>query len=314
MAQALLVVNLGCELLYVVQQRLRAQRLPPDTANTVLTDILEVLFNEKLIRELEDAPQLGKHNHVRQLMEDIANVSIMRLDAFSMTKLWELMVMVFKWQISVTKPNELFILTERHLQGVIQLVPDQPVISKIMRFYHKIYKMGKDTHEKCILMMRNAILIWLQDFNVRVSLLLRLGLQRNDGSFYMTNNPDEKMLKILQNVGESIYLYEDADDDLPRDGRNLNTNTSEVSFLVQDILGDSKDTIKNTGSFDLRFLQKDKGKLDCKQRSHSVCEFEIKTSENVKSKPDIENLNETSASTSTLHDDLLMLLDGDTSV
>lgn len=272
-----------------------------------MTDILEVLFNEKFIQELEDASQLGRHSHVRQLMEDIANVSIMRLDTFSMTKLWELMIMVFKWQITVAKENELFLLTERHLQGVNQFVLNQPIASKIMSYREKVHKLGRETNCKCVVMMRSALVDWLKDFNVRVSLLLRLGLQRNDGSFCIPNNPAERILEIIRKPGDNIYLYENEEGYIQN--REQDANTSEVSFIVNDILGHSEGNVKNVGNSYLRFLQNNKSSFESKQgTSVNNCEFEVQLV-NMKDRSEFKDIGDKSGESTTLHEDLLRLLD-----
>lgn len=233
----------------------------------------------------------------------------MRLDTFSMSKLWELMIMVFKWQITVAKEDELFLLTERHLQGVKRLVVNQPIASKIISYHEKIYKLGRETNHKCLVMMRNALIDWLKDFNVRVSLLLRLGLQRNDGSFCIPNNPAERVLEIVRKPGDNIYFYESEENFMQN--KEQDTNTSEVSFIVDEILGHREDNVKNVGNSYLRFLQNNKNNFESQQgTSTNKCEFEVQLV-SVKERSEFKDIADKSSESTTLHDDLLRLLDED---
>lgn len=271
----------------------------------VLSDIIEVLFNEQLIKELEDAPQLGRHTHIKQLMEDIASVSVMRLDSFSMNKLWELMIMVFKWQLTNIKPNELFVLTDRHLSGILELLPGHPVLSKVEAFRSKIYTAGAQIPEERIVFMRNLLVSWLNDFHTKVSLLLRLGLQRSDGSFIIINNPDENIAKILLSLGSNIYSYENAENE---EEKFLNADVSEVSFLSQDFLGEGlKNNIKASG-FKHYFLQKSSKSANVKSEvaTSSSCKFEMEDSKRGVSKMD--DLQFDCESQIDLHQDLLAIL------
>lgn len=45
---------------------------------------------------------VNTHEEVRNIIEDVTQSSSMRLDTVSMGKLWDLITMVFKWQLSVT--------------------------------------------------------------------------------------------------------------------------------------------------------------------------------------------------------------------
>lgn len=45
---------------------------------------------------------VSSHDEIRNIIEDVTQSSSMRLDLLSMAKLWDLITMVFKWQMSVT--------------------------------------------------------------------------------------------------------------------------------------------------------------------------------------------------------------------
>jgi hypothetical protein len=63
---------------------------------------------------------------VRIILSDIASCSLMRLDTQSLEKLLDLMIMIFKWQLFLmSNPDDLFLITVRHLQSIGRIYPEQ---------------------------------------------------------------------------------------------------------------------------------------------------------------------------------------------
>ena len=63
----------------------------------------------------------------RQIFEKLAHSSIMKLNATSMSKLFDLMLMGFKYQVlSVTSPEELYQVTLTHLTTIAGLIKGTP--------------------------------------------------------------------------------------------------------------------------------------------------------------------------------------------
>lgn len=91
-----------------------------------MRDLTNVLLDQKLIVQLMNPhPCQGvlTAQQCRILLTDIACCSLMRLDMTSMDKLWDLMVMLFKWQLQLIHddPNRLLELTFRHMDGIGKL-------------------------------------------------------------------------------------------------------------------------------------------------------------------------------------------------
>ncbi|XP_025029953.1 protein OSCP1 isoform X2 [Python bivittatus] len=82
----LLVLNLGGEMLYIVDQRLRAQSIPGDKARQVMNDIIGGIFNKKFMDELFKPQELYSRKALRTVFERLVHASIMRLNAPSMDK------------------------------------------------------------------------------------------------------------------------------------------------------------------------------------------------------------------------------------
>ncbi len=63
----------------------------------------------------------------RQIFEKLAHSSIMKLNATSMNKLFDLMLMGMKYQIiSTTTPDEIYHVTMTHLTEMARLVKGSP--------------------------------------------------------------------------------------------------------------------------------------------------------------------------------------------
>ncbi|XP_051574786.1 protein OSCP1-like isoform X3 [Myxocyprinus asiaticus] len=108
----LLFINLGGEMLYILDQRLRAQNIPADKAKKapvadwleedrkrVMNDIITTMFNKKFLEELFKPQELYSKKALRTVFDRLAHASIMRLNQASMDKLYDLMTMAFKYQV-----------------------------------------------------------------------------------------------------------------------------------------------------------------------------------------------------------------------
>ncbi|XP_055855545.1 protein OSCP1 [Episyrphus balteatus] len=209
-ANVFLVVNLGCEMLYVIDQRLKAQKISPEKSAEVMRDITSVLLDPKLVERLIIGSQQQKSlitaEHCKFMLGDIACCSLMRLDDGSMGKLWNLMTMIFKWQMFVTKhPQHLLDVTFRHLDGLGKMHPE--VKKSILVDYTKntILDFWNSNTETIQLGIYKTIKSWLECFNVKISLLLRLGFQAMDSSFY--KDPKESFFEEFSDqTGDNIYM------------------------------------------------------------------------------------------------------------
>ncbi len=89
----LLLVSMGGEMIYILQQRLDAQKISAIKGTKVLHDVLKSMFFPRFIQELfrpQDAFSLAS---TRQIFDRLAHSSIMRLNGSSMDKLIDLMTM-----------------------------------------------------------------------------------------------------------------------------------------------------------------------------------------------------------------------------
>ncbi|XP_047522103.1 protein OSCP1 [Pieris napi] len=204
-ATPLIVINLGCEMVYVIEQRLKMQKIPLSKSEKVLTEIVTVLLHPKLMEDLFLPQPIAPHAVIKQLISDISASSIMKLDDYSTNKLWDLITMIFKWQISVGTNQNIFDITRRHLSGIAALMP--------MTFPKNIFKEANDNFDTLIRKLSdddykslsNTITLWFTEYHSKISVLLRLGLQNRDGSIKL---PAMINIKFLKNLGENIYKHD----------------------------------------------------------------------------------------------------------
>jgi hypothetical protein len=93
------ILNLGGEMIYILDQRLRSQDIDKDRALKVLSDIVKSMLSESFQLELFRPQAMYSMNSIKQIFQKLAHSSIMKLNATSMSKLFDLMLMGFKYQM-----------------------------------------------------------------------------------------------------------------------------------------------------------------------------------------------------------------------
>lgn len=184
---------------------------------TVLRDLTCVLLDPKLLDQFMLVPpahpdqppaahHLLTHKQCRILLSDIACCSLMRLDGTSMDKLWDLMVMVLKWQLTLSgcDTQHLLDLTFRHMDGIGRLLPESRKTTLIDCTKRHLIEYWDQMAETDRTDCRKSMLHWLGPFAVKISILIRLGFQRSDGTFE-TRIDSEFFRYYSDHLGENIY-------------------------------------------------------------------------------------------------------------
>ena len=78
---------MGCEMMFILEQRLRAQAIAPEKARKVLTDIVSTMFSQRFLDELFRPQEVYTNRAARAIFDRLAHSSIMRLNRTSMDKL-----------------------------------------------------------------------------------------------------------------------------------------------------------------------------------------------------------------------------------
>ncbi|KAM7099007.1 protein OSCP1 isoform 3-T3 [Molossus nigricans] len=139
----LLFLNLGGEMLYILDQRLRAQNIPGDKARRdewtevdrkrVLHDIILTMFNKNFIEELFKPQELYTKKALRTIYDRLAHASIMRLNQASMDKLYDLMTMALKYQVLLCpRPKDVLLVTFNHLDAIKGFIQDNPALLNLV--------------------------------------------------------------------------------------------------------------------------------------------------------------------------------------
>jgi len=175
----------------------------------VLDDVTAALLNPKILSPIfEESPMIGV-SQLRATLESVALSSIMKLDKSSMDKLFDLMIMMVKYQLrAATGPREVILITLNHIDAMRDMVSDvnaQKYVSMVhqmivnvsairynqfsnIQFNKDLCSLFKAQFYGCLTFeevwnVRECCLKELEPYNVRVSILLRRGLQNDDASF-----------------------------------------------------------------------------------------------------------------------------------
>ncbi|XP_022916541.2 protein OSCP1 [Onthophagus taurus] len=205
-----LVYNLGAEMVYVLAQRLNSQNVPLKQAASAIDKIISMLTDWDLLMILIRPQEMFSHEKVKNIIEDIAQCSTMRLDPVSMDKLWDLITMVLKWQVTLSPTsNEVLNLSETHLFEIEKYVSNVETLEKLNRIQSCLSMLKEGLGADELKHLHSDLMSWLKEFNVKVSLLIKLELQTPDGKFLKTPNENNKT--VLSNLGKNIYLSQEND-------------------------------------------------------------------------------------------------------
>ncbi|XP_038580531.1 protein OSCP1a isoform X1 [Micropterus salmoides] len=186
----LVFINLGGEMLYILDQRLQAHNTSEDNSEKVLNDIVGTMFSKAFMDELLKPQQLYSHRTMKTVLTRLAHASIMRLNPASMDRLYELMVMAFKYQVFLCpRPKDLLLISYNHIDTIRELVKDTPVVvHQVDETHRKIIEVYSPLSEGEFQLLRQTLLIFLQDMHVRVSLFLKNLVQKPNGRFALSTS------------------------------------------------------------------------------------------------------------------------------
>ncbi|TNN57384.1 Protein OSCP1 [Liparis tanakae] len=129
------------------------------------------MFSKDFMDELLKPQQLYSHRTLKTVLSRLAHASIMRLSLASMDRLYELMVMAFKYQVFLCpRPKDLLLITYNHMDAIRQRVGHTPVVvNQVDETHRKIIEVYSSLSEGEFQLLRQTLLIFFQDMHVRVS-------------------------------------------------------------------------------------------------------------------------------------------------
>ncbi|XP_012929743.1 protein OSCP1 isoform X2 [Heterocephalus glaber] len=183
----LLFLNLGGEMLYILDQRLRAQNIPGDKARKVLNDIIMTMFNRKFMEELFKPQELYSKKALRTIYDRLAHASIMRLNQASMDKLYDLMTMAFKYQVLLCpRPKDVLLVTFNHLDAIKGFIQDSPtILHQVDETFRQLTEVYGAISAGEFQLIRQTLLLFFQDLHIRVSIFLKDRVQNSNGRFVL---------------------------------------------------------------------------------------------------------------------------------
>lgn len=223
-------------MMYILDQRLRAQNIPDEKAKKVMYDITSTMFNTRFMEELFKPQEIYSKKAMRTVFDRLAHASIMRLNAASMDKLYDLMTMAFKYQVSlVLRPRDILLVTLNHMDAIKQFVADSPSITTQVDNVYRLFihhfaslTMGE------FMLIRQTLLNFFQDMHIRVSIFLKDKVQSSNGHFVL---PTDGTIPWGTELPGSIRIY---------------TLNGEQKKTMQFNCGGKWQHIKSEGSFDIR--------------------------------------------------------------
>ncbi|XP_054148535.1 protein OSCP1 isoform X2 [Melozone crissalis] len=183
----LLFLNLGGEMLYILDQRLRAQSIPGEKARKVMNDIISTMFNRKFMEELFKPQDLYSKKALRTVYDRLAHASIMRLNQASMDKLYDLMTMAFKYQVLLCpRPRDVLLVTFNHLDAIKDFISDSPgILNQVDETFRRLIETYNPLSDGEFQLIRQTLLIFFQDMHIRVSIFLKDKVQNSNGRFVL---------------------------------------------------------------------------------------------------------------------------------
>lgn len=190
MTMPVLIVNMGGEMVYILEQRLQAQKIPESKGQKVLNDVVRTMYYPRFIEELFKPQEMYSIQSTRQIFDRLAHSSIMRLNESSMDKLFDLMAMGFKYQIiSCVEPREMVDVTHNHLDSLRRLVGSHTQLIELLdECVRQIQLAYGNMSFADFNAMRQSLCAFFQDRKVKVSLFLHDHTQNHDGSIVVPSS------------------------------------------------------------------------------------------------------------------------------
>ncbi|XP_068238782.1 protein OSCP1-like [Palaemon carinicauda] len=263
-------LNLGGEMMYIIDQRLRAQNIPSDKAAKVRNDIIGIMLNRRFVEELFKPQDLYCRSALRTVFDKLAHGSVMRLNAPSMDKLFDLMLMGLKYQVLMCpQPLDLLLVTLNHLDALKSYASSTSVLAQVEDTLNLLIKVYCSMSVGELADIRRSLLDFVQDIHIRVSVFLKEGKQTPSGIFVINHGGSPApqggevpgCIRVFDDKGEVYNIlrftsgdcyspptnpYGSLDVSGPR-RMDLGTNI----YQTQDLSGDRE--LQNTGNEEISY-------------------------------------------------------------
>ncbi|KAL4497693.1 hypothetical protein ABPG73_020790 [Tetrahymena malaccensis] len=257
----ILLINAGGEMVYILSQRLIAQKVDPVKTVQVLNDILRSLFSQQLFTELMKPQKIMQMSFFKTLITKMVHCSIMKLNEASMQKLIDLILMDFKAQIVNTMhPAELYDVTQNHFNGIINIMKNGPAVEYLIYVQKKFEEIYSPMLPFDFLQIKIELLAFLQDVKQKVYVFIEDKTQNQHGDIRIVNS---------QTAGPHVQIpglitkYD-------QEGRVLSKNQKFLESTDQYISNSSKSFINNETEWGQNMFLPGRQKRVVKLSQHSV--------------------------------------------
>ncbi|KAK0418965.1 hypothetical protein QR680_013878 [Steinernema hermaphroditum] len=217
-AVPIIYFNMGAEMIYILMQRL-TQQLKGEKHTKVIADIVATMYSPTVVREVIERHEEVIEHHKEELeglvdatdarnpafdllafkavFTKIAHSSIMRINVNSMDKLFDLMTMNVKYQVSMcADPQHLLILTLNHFDGVRELVSyDEECQRMINNAHDKMITLLYNQPTYLLAMARQSVLNFFLNQRAKISHLIRDNAQNQEGKFILKDELEKVSLR-----------------------------------------------------------------------------------------------------------------------
>ncbi|KAI3386125.1 hypothetical protein SNEBB_011329 [Seison nebaliae] len=211
-----LLINLGGEMVYILDQRLRDQEITSEKKRKIMQDIITSMFHRPFVEEVFKPQEMFSTSNLRNIFDKIAHASILKLNSNNMNKLYDLMTMIVKYQLTkVLRPRDCILISLAHLDTLRQMLTEMnqgntnncKLVLRNIDFTAELFRKAYcEMSDYELLTCYQQILIYFQDLRIRVSIFLKNKKQNSDGSFIID---DSGLMPFDTEVPGEIRYYED---------------------------------------------------------------------------------------------------------
>lgn len=229
-AMPIIVLNMGGEMIYILNQRLQAQNIPLEKSRKVLGDVIRTMYTPMFLEELFKPQEIYTMASTKQIFDKLAHSSIMRLNKTSMDKLFDLMTMGVKYQlISCKSPHQYLQVTLNHLDTLAEMVKTEGVTDLIQVAISKSIDLYTKLSNGNWMLLEQVMMQFFQGRKIKVSLFLQRNLQTMTGSLVLEN---KGVLPFGTELPGEIRYFEGKEyirsDEFPSDLRDQSTVTDSI--------------------------------------------------------------------------------------
>mmetsp|Transcript_6017 Transcript_6017/g.18136 ORF Transcript_6017/g.18136 Transcript_6017/m.18136 type:complete len:303 (-) Transcript_6017:147-1055(-) len=207
-----LVVNLGCDYLFLLESRLRSEAaIPAKKTDEVLVDCAFALFEENVIEKSFKRQKLQSVEEVKRLFYIVGQSPSLRIDEANLDKLFTIIGMAMKAQLMrMRTADDAIVFAEKHLNEVRLLLDRTSLGEEAYEVIDDVRKRLLEWYKDMTLAefhrMRITLLNYFADLRTPVSALIEASIQHDTGYLFAPTRGEN-----IENLGNCIMFSEDGE-------------------------------------------------------------------------------------------------------